>query len=69
MKAVKDHQNISISPMNLVIDLIQSDHGKIEKGVAGVWCLNLHTGKVETWRCGLRNYRNRWSRPIMGSNN
>ena len=48
MKAVKDHQNISISPMNLVIDLIQSDHGKIEKGVAGVWCLNLHTGKVET---------------------
>ena len=37
----KHHDGIVLRPNTLAIDLIQRLHGHPEKGVAGVWCLDL----------------------------
>ena len=47
--AAKNHENITLKPNMLAIDLIQSEHGNPSAGVSGIWCLNQETGKVETF--------------------
>ncbi len=47
--AAKNHENISLRPNMLAIDLIQSEHGNPSAGIAGIWCLNQETNKVETF--------------------
>ena len=45
--AVAASENISVRPHTLGVDLIQSEHGKPEKGIKGIWCLRLDSGKME----------------------
>lgn len=40
--------NITLRTNTLAIDLIQRRHGSPEQGVAGAWCLDQQTGRVET---------------------
>ena len=47
--AAKNHQNITLNPNMLAIDLIQKVHGKPSEGISGVWCLNQETDRVETF--------------------
>ncbi len=47
--AAKNHENITLKPNMLAIDLIQSEHGNPSAGVSGIWCLDQETGKVETF--------------------
>ena len=45
--AVAASENISVRPHTLGVDLIQSEHGQPEKGIKGIWCLRLDSGKME----------------------
>ena len=47
--SAKNHQNITLNPNMLAIDLIQKVHGKPSEGISGVWCLNQETDRVETF--------------------
>ena len=48
-EAAKNHVNITLRPNMLAVDLIQCEHGKPSAGIAGIWCLNQETDKVETF--------------------
>ena len=45
--AVEASDNITLRPHTLGVDLIQRNHGHPEKGVKGIWCLDLSTGIME----------------------
>jgi len=45
-KAVEIHDNITMRPHTLGVDLIQKEHGNPSKGIAGVWCLDLDSGEM-----------------------
>ena len=46
-EAVASSENISLRPHTLGVDLIQTVHGEPGKGIKGIWCLSLDTGKME----------------------
>lgn len=45
--AVSNSDNISMRSHTLGVDLIQRVHGSPEKGIKGIWCLSLDSGKME----------------------
>lgn len=45
--AVAASENISVRPHTLGVDLIQREHRQPEKGIKGIWCLRLDSGKME----------------------
>ena len=45
--AVSNSNNISLRPHTLGVDLIQRVHGEPRKGIKGIWCLSLDSGKME----------------------
>ena len=46
-EAVAAHPNIEVRPHTLGVDLIQRVHGNPSKGVKGIWCLDLDTGRMD----------------------
>ena len=46
--AASKHNNITLKPNTLAMDLIQREHQNPEKGIAGVWCLDQELNSVFT---------------------
>ncbi len=44
--AVRSRKNIDIREYTLGVDLIQREHGKPEKGIKGIWCLELDSNNI-----------------------
>jgi len=43
-----NHELITLMPNTLAVDLIQTVHGQPEKGISGMWCLNLENNRMIT---------------------
>ena len=46
-EAISNSKRITMRPHTLGVDLIQREHGNPEKGIKGIWCLCLDSGKME----------------------
>ena len=46
-EAISNSKRIIMRPHTLGVDLIQREHGNPEKGIKGIWCLCLDSGKME----------------------
>jgi len=42
------HELVTLMPNTLAVDLIQTTHGSPEKGISGIWCLDLDSGEMLT---------------------
>ena len=46
-EAISNSKRIAMRPHTLGVDLIQREHGNPKKGIKGIWCLCLDSGKME----------------------